>query len=305
MSVVIRTEGLTQALRRDARARRARPRRSRRARSTATSGPTARARRRRSGCCSGCTARAPGSAELFGIDAWRDPVAAHRRVAYVAGEPFLWPSLTGAGDASSSSRACTAAPTSPTATSSSSAFELDTAQEDPGAVEGQPPEGAADRGASPRRADLLLLDEPTSGLDPLMEMAFRETHRARPSSAGRPCSSPRTSSARSRRSATASGSSGTGGSSTRARSPSCATSARRRSRSPSPAPLPELPALAGRRRSQAPGRTRCASRSRAAIGPLIAALAEHPVGALTSREPSLEEIFLHHYDGSDGACARG
>jgi ABC-2 type transport system ATP-binding protein len=35
-----------------------------------------------------------GSAELFGIDAWGDPVAAHRRVAYVAGEPFLWPSLT-------------------------------------------------------------------------------------------------------------------------------------------------------------------------------------------------------------------
>jgi polyether ionophore transport system ATP-binding protein len=36
------------------------------------------------------------------------------------------------------------------------------------------------------------------------------------------------------------------------------------------------------------------------VGPLIAALAEHPVVALTSREPSLEEIFLHHYDSSDG-----
>src|SRR5581483_8464216 len=32
-----------------------------------------------------------GRAELFGIDAWREPVRAHRRVAYVAGEPFLWP----------------------------------------------------------------------------------------------------------------------------------------------------------------------------------------------------------------------
>ena len=29
-------------------------------------------------------------------------------------------------------------------------------------------------------------------------------------------------------------------------------------------------------------------------------LAGHPVTALISREPSLEEIFLHHYDGSDG-----
>jgi ABC-2 type transport system ATP-binding protein len=36
-----------------------------------------------------------GGASLFGVDAWRDPVAAHRRVAYVAGEPFLWPALTG------------------------------------------------------------------------------------------------------------------------------------------------------------------------------------------------------------------
>jgi hypothetical protein len=33
---------------------------------------------------------------------------------------------------------------------------------------------------------------------------------------------------------------------------------------------------------------------------VIAALAQHPVLALTSREPSLEEIFLHHYDSSDG-----
>jgi ABC-2 type transport system ATP-binding protein len=37
-----------------------------------------------------------GRAELFGVDAWGDPVEAHKRVAYVAGEPFLWPSLTSA-----------------------------------------------------------------------------------------------------------------------------------------------------------------------------------------------------------------
>ena len=38
------------------------------------------------------------------------------------------------------------------------------------------------------------------------------------------------------------------------------------------------------------------------IGPLIAALAGAPVTSLTSREPSLEEIFLHHYDGSQGSA---
>ena len=36
------------------------------------------------------------------------------------------------------------------------------------------------------------------------------------------------------------------------------------------------------------------------VQPLLAALAAHPVVTLTSREPSLEEIFLHHYDTSDG-----
>jgi ABC-2 type transport system ATP-binding protein len=37
-----------------------------------------------------------GRAEVLGLDAWRDPVAAHRRIGYVAGEPSLWPALTGA-----------------------------------------------------------------------------------------------------------------------------------------------------------------------------------------------------------------
>src|SRR5579871_1282197 len=35
-----------------------------------------------------------GSATLFGIDAWREPVAAHRNVAYVSAEPALWPQLS-------------------------------------------------------------------------------------------------------------------------------------------------------------------------------------------------------------------
>ena len=36
------------------------------------------------------------------------------------------------------------------------------------------------------------------------------------------------------------------------------------------------------------------------VGPLLDELAGHPVRSLTSRQPSLEEIFLHHYDSSDG-----
>ena len=36
-----------------------------------------------------------GTAAVFGLDAWRKPVEVHRHLAYVAGEPFLWPQLTG------------------------------------------------------------------------------------------------------------------------------------------------------------------------------------------------------------------
>src|SRR4249919_3915043 len=36
-----------------------------------------------------------GTAALFGVDAWRNPVDVHRKLAYVAGEPLLWPALTG------------------------------------------------------------------------------------------------------------------------------------------------------------------------------------------------------------------
>jgi ABC-2 type transport system ATP-binding protein len=37
---------------------------------------------------------------------------------------------------------------------------------------------------------------------------------------------------------------------------------------------------------------------------LIAALAGHDLLALHSREPSLEEVFLHHYDGASDDAAR-
>ena len=58
-----------------------------------------------------------GRAEVFGVDAWSDPVAAHRRVAYVAGEPMLWPSADRPPRRSPSWRRCTAARTRPIATS--------------------------------------------------------------------------------------------------------------------------------------------------------------------------------------------
>src|SRR5262245_30048727 len=114
-----------------------------------------------------------GRAELFGLDAWNEPVAAHRRVAYVAGEPYLWPSLTSAetfeflarvrGETDVAYRDVLV-----------ERFALDTAKKVRALSKGnrQKVQLVA---AFASRADLLILDEPTSGLDPLMEVAFRET----------------------------------------------------------------------------------------------------------------------------------
>ncbi|MDE3071060.1 MAG: ABC transporter ATP-binding protein, partial [Acidobacteriota bacterium] len=116
-----------------------------------------------------------GEARLFGVDAWSDPVGAHRRVAYVAGEPFLWPSMTGAetlellgtlhGSVDTAYRRELV-----------ERFELDTRRRVRALSKGnrQKVQLVA---ALATRADLLLLDEPTAGLDPLMEMAFRASVR--------------------------------------------------------------------------------------------------------------------------------
>src|ERR1700722_1966790 len=113
-----------------------------------------------------------GRAELFGVDAWQNPVRAHQRVAYVAGEPFLWPSLTSAetfeflarvhGGVDVSYRDLLV-----------DRFQLDTSKKIRALSKGNRQKVQL-IAALATRADLLLLDEPTSGLDPLMEVAFRE-----------------------------------------------------------------------------------------------------------------------------------
>jgi len=124
-------------------------------------------------CLLGLHRPTAGSATLFGIDAWRDPVAAHRRVAYIAGEPALWPSLTTEETLEFLGRVHGSVDTS------YRAVLLDRFR-----VEARKKVRALSKGnrqkvqlvhAFSTRADLLVLDEPTSGLDPLMEVAFRDT----------------------------------------------------------------------------------------------------------------------------------
>jgi ABC-2 type transport system ATP-binding protein len=114
-----------------------------------------------------------GRAALFGIDAWRDPVQAHARTAYVAGEPTLWPSLTG--------EECLAflARLHGSLDRELQAVLIDRFEFDPGKRVRDYSKGNRQKiqliAAFAGRPDLLVLDEPTSGLDPLMEAAFRDT----------------------------------------------------------------------------------------------------------------------------------
>jgi polyether ionophore transport system ATP-binding protein len=237
-----------------------------------------------------------GRGELFGIDAWRDPVAAHRHVAYVAGEPFLWPSLTGAETFAllANLRGGTDAAYRDLLVRR---FQLDTAKRVRALSKGNRQKIQL-IAAFASRAELLILDEPTGGLDPLMEVAFRETVIEAK-----------------RRGQTVFLSSHI---LSEVEALCDRVGILRAGRLVDEGTLAELrhlgaqtievtfagaaPAMDG-----IPGVHVASAGANAlrlevsgSVGPVIAALAQHPVVALTSREPSLEEIFLHHYDASDG-----
>jgi ABC-2 type transport system ATP-binding protein len=237
-----------------------------------------------------------GRADLFGIDAWRDPVRAHRRVAYVAGEPALWPSLTatetlaflarlhGGVDAAYRDELV-------------ERFRLDTSRRVRALSKGnrQKVQLVA---ALATRADLLVLDEPTSGLDPLMEMAFRVSiHEATARGQTVFLSSHILSEVEALCDRVGILSGG--------RLVDEGTLAELRHLSAQTVevtfdgPAPALDGLPGVSVTPA-GANALHCEVTGEIGPLIAALAGHPVVALTSREPSLEDIFLHHYDSSGG-----
>jgi ABC-2 type transport system ATP-binding protein len=119
-----------------------------------------------------------GHGEIFGLDCQRHPIEAHRRLAFVAGEANLWPSLTGAetlhllgrvqGQVDKAYREDLIA-----------RFDFDPTKKVRAYSKGNRQKLIL-IGALMARPDLLVLDEPTSGLDPLMEQAFRHSiHEAR------------------------------------------------------------------------------------------------------------------------------
>jgi ABC-2 type transport system ATP-binding protein len=119
-----------------------------------------------------------GRAEIFGLDCQHQAVEAHRRLAYVAGEANLWPSLTGAETLHLLGRV-------QGRVDQTYRDELITRFDfDPSKKVRAYSKGNRQKliliAALMTRPDLLVLDEPTSGLDPLMEQAFRHSmHEAR------------------------------------------------------------------------------------------------------------------------------
>jgi ABC-2 type transport system ATP-binding protein len=113
-----------------------------------------------------------GTVRLLDGDPWRDAVALHRRLAYVQGDVTLWPGLTGGetidllarlrGDVDPARRADLL-----------ERFDLDPTKKARAYSKGNRQKVAL-VAALASRAELLVLDEPTSGLDPLMEVQFTE-----------------------------------------------------------------------------------------------------------------------------------
>ena len=113
-----------------------------------------------------------GAVRLFGLDAWSEPVAAHRRVACVTADPPLWPQLTahetldllanlhGGVDEAYRDELV-------------ERFDLDLDKRVRAFSTGNRQKVAL-IAAFMTRAELLIFDEPTSGLDPLRKVVFRE-----------------------------------------------------------------------------------------------------------------------------------
>ena len=113
-----------------------------------------------------------GEATLLGGDPWRDAVALHRRLAYVPGDVTLWPSLSGGETIDLLGRL--RGGLDPARRDELMArFELDPRKKGRAYSKGNRQKVAL-IAAFASDAELLLLDEPTSGLDPLMEEVFRQ-----------------------------------------------------------------------------------------------------------------------------------
>ena len=113
-----------------------------------------------------------GTATLLGGDPWRDSVALHRRLAYCPGDVTLWPNLSG-GEVIDLLGRLRGGLDPKRRKDLLERFDLDPRKKGRAYSKGNRQKVGL-IAALASDVELLLLDEPTSGLDPLMEEVFRQ-----------------------------------------------------------------------------------------------------------------------------------
>ncbi|MFZ0323388.1 MAG: ABC transporter ATP-binding protein [Actinomycetes bacterium] len=113
-----------------------------------------------------------GRATVLGADPWADAVDLHRRLAYVPGDVALWPSLSG-GEVIDLMGRMRGGLNDTRKRELLERFDLDPTKKARTYSKGNRQKVAL-IAALASDVELLLLDEPTFGLDPLMEASFRE-----------------------------------------------------------------------------------------------------------------------------------
>jgi len=116
-----------------------------------------------------------GTARLLGGDPWRDPVTLHKRLAYVPGDVTLWPNLSG-GEVIDMLGRMRGGLNKQRREELLQRFDLDPRKKGRAYSKGNKQKVGL-IAALASDVELLILDEPTSGLDPLMEEVFRQVIR--------------------------------------------------------------------------------------------------------------------------------
>jgi ABC-2 type transport system ATP-binding protein len=113
-----------------------------------------------------------GTVRVFGADPWADAVTLHRRLAYVPGDVNLWPKLTG-GEVIDLFASLRGRIDRARKAELLERFDLDPTKKTRTYSKGNRQKVAL-VAALASDVELLVLDEPTSGLDPLMELTFQQ-----------------------------------------------------------------------------------------------------------------------------------
>ncbi|WP_159722573.1 ABC transporter ATP-binding protein [Enterococcus sp. CSURQ0835] len=119
----------------------------------------------------GMLKKSDGQATIFGQDVWKEDTAIHQHLAYVPGDVYLWPNLTGGEIIDLLLRLNGQTRTQKTE-ELITAFQLDPKKKARTYSKGNRQKVALIAALS-QTAELYIFDEPTSGLDPLNEKTFQ------------------------------------------------------------------------------------------------------------------------------------